>query len=134
MRFYKRRSSGSNWLESKYARRSQAERDTIVWYFTNHPIFGSTEWFDSDEVLHTRNRTNGNRLYSNPTKAIGKNGNSPRKGYKKEKNRNSVPFRCTDCKKAWQEVDETYNKGVSYLAKSIWRNIPLDDRRCPNCE
>jgi|TARA_B100001971_G_C18238294_1_gene568929 hypothetical protein len=131
MKFYKKGSSDNNWLESKYARKSQAERDTIVWYFTNHPIFGSTEWFDSDKVLHTRNRVNGNRLYSNPTKAIGRNVERVGRG---RKNRNSVPFRCSDCKKAWQRVDETYNKGISYLAKSIWKNIPLDDRRCPNCE
>ena len=113
----KRRGPGTGTWKRKipaklYQIRADIERQSIVEYFTNHPEFGSTEWFDSDEEIANRSRRDGQLRASHNTEA----------------------WRCPDCKKVWQSALDTMVYSHEVLAPSNWKNIPLNKNKCPVCK
>ena len=112
----KRGPGTGNWkrkpVQGLYALRSKVHRETIVEYFTNHPEFGSKEWFDSDEEIAIRQRTEGLRRAAHKCEV----------------------WKCPDCEDTWQSATETMCYTHEVLAPSNWINIPLNKNKCPRCK
>ena len=111
--YQKRR--GKERVENKYKEKSVTERKSIVEYFSKHPAFGSTDWYDTDETIKGRNLSDG--------KKCGAIANS------------DAPFRCTECKRAWHHVGTNKpNQKTMYLAPSVWKSLPLSEKICHYCK
>ena len=112
----KRTPGTGNWkkkpIRGLYALRNKVHRDTIVEYFTKHPEFGSTEWFDSDEEIASRQRSKGLRRAAHKCEV----------------------WKCPDCEKVWQSTAESMCYTHEVLAPSNWKNIPLNKNKCPRCK
>ena len=110
---------GRKALQGGYRDKTMLKREVLRDYFTNHPEFGSKDWFDTDEEMNLRKRVKGMRSQSHKYEV----------------------WRCTRCKKPWHSIlKATYASQENdvcskheYLAPSNWINIPLIKQECPKC-
>lgn len=87
-----------------YRRREYAYLESLVYYFDEG-------WFDLD---------NDKRL-------------STSDGIVKTKRVRSQPYRCPECRDAWQDGDREIG-GVDVLPPSVWFNVRMKSKLCKRCD
>ena len=102
--------------QREYTKKTALERQSIVEYFKNHQSYGSEEWYDSDEVIKSRNRSAALQGSNVATQ--------------------TPAYKCPKCKKAWQYTGlyKTQVEEVEYLAPSVWKSVPLSEKICWVCD